>query len=153
MPGPSRRENSSPSDPDRPCARVHKRARKRLESADDKIAGTVDGGPAGGSSRGSQFGRHQSHFGVDFEVERGRRREVACRRDKAVVVQFSRCQDWGGIAPRATAARARQHCWTPSSNICVQVQQSPPLKWRTVPIIEGGESAVREQSWEVPLAI
>ena len=35
--------------------------------------GTVDGGPPGGSSRGSQFGRHQSHFGIDFEVERRRR--------------------------------------------------------------------------------
>ena len=29
--------------------------------------------------------------------------EMACRRDKAVVVRFSLCQDWRGVAPRTTA--------------------------------------------------
>ena len=34
---------------------------------------TVDGGPPGRSPRGPQFGRHQSHFGIDVQVEWGGR--------------------------------------------------------------------------------
>ena len=53
-------------------------------------------------------------------------------------------------AARPAEASQRQRCSTPSSKIWLAVQRSPPLKRRTVPIVEGGEFAVREQWWEVP---
>ena len=118
--------------------------------------GTVDGGPASGSSRGSQFGRHQSHFGVDFKVERRRRTVGGDERWHVAVTRQSLYGLRGlriGEASQAqaewlTAARAKQHYWTPSSKICVHVHQS--LKWM-VPTIEGGVRVPSRRNQSFPL--
>ena len=128
---------------------------------DPSRIGTVDGGPAGGSSRGPQFGRHQSHFGVDFEVERGRRTvggderwHVAVTRQSLYGFRGVRIGEASHPGPRHKRRRrvvvsSETSGSEPEATLLdaleqdLVVQRSPPLKWRTVPIVEGGEFAVR----------
>ena len=62
---------------------------------------------------------------------------VACRRDKAVVERLATAQETSPSGCKPAEASQRQRCWTSSSKIWLAVQRSPPLKWRTVPIVEG----------------